>query len=92
MGLKENQSASTSGLADVQMQKTQLQAELDRLEGKRVLLSLQVEQLAPQVQATDTVLNDLGTSILKRSSQVTVLNKNISALKLQKEAFGTRLS
>ena len=90
--LKENQSASTSGLADVQMQKTQLQAELDTLEGKKVLLSLQVEQLAPQVQAADTVLSDLDASILKRSSQVTVLNKNISALKLQKEAFEKRIN
>lgn len=90
--LKENQSASTSGLADVQNKKTQLQTEFDRLEGKKVLLSLQVEQLAPQVQATDTVLNDLDTSILKRSSQVTVLNKNISALKLQKEAFEKRIN
>ena len=90
--LKENQSASTSGLADVQNKKTQLQTEFDRLEGKRVLLSLQVEELAPQVQATDTVLNDLDTSILKRSSQVTVLNKNISALKLQKEAFEKQIN
>ena len=90
--LKENQSASTSGLADVHMQKTQLQAELDTLEGKKVLLSLQVEQLAPQVQAADTVLSDLDASILKRSSQVTVLNKNISALKLQKEAFEKRIN
>ena len=66
--LKKSQSNTTYGLAEVQNKKTKLQPELDALKSKKIMLTMQLETMEPQLQATAEILSGIDISVTENSS------------------------
>ena len=90
--LKKSQSNTTYGLAKIQNKKTKLQPELDALKSKKIMLTMQLETMEPQLQATAEILSGIDISITKNSSAINDIKENVEILKIKKQSLEDRIN
>jgi len=90
--LKKNQSNTTYGLAEIQSKKSKLQPELNNLKSKKIMLTMQLETMEPQLQATAEILSGIDISITKNSSAINDVKENVEILKVKKQSLEDRIN
>lgn len=90
--LKKSQSNTTYGLAEIQSKKTKLQPELNNLRSKKIMLTMQLETMEPQLQATAEILSGIDISITKNSSAINDIKENVEILKIKKQSLEDRIN
>lgn len=90
--LKKNQSNTTYGLAEIQSKKSKLQSELNNLKSKKIMLTMQLETIEPQLQATAEILSGIDISITKNSSAINDVKENVEILKVKKKSLEDRIN
>ena len=90
--LKKNQSNTTYGLAEIQSKKSKLQPELNNLKSKKIMLTMQLETMEPQLQATAEILSGIDISITKNSSAINDVKENVEILKVKKKSLEDRIN
>lgn len=90
--LKKNQSNTTYGLAEIQSKKSKLQLELNNLKSKKIMLTMQLETMEPQLQATAEILSGIDISITKNSSAINGVKENVEILKVKKQSLEDRIN
>lgn len=90
--LKKNQSNTTYGLAEIQSKKSKLQLELNNLKSKKIMLTMQLETMEPQLQATAEILSGIDISITKNSSAINDVKENVEILKVKKQSLEDRIN
>ena len=90
--LKKNQSKTTYGLAEIQSKKSKLQPELNNLKSKKIMLTMQLETMEPQLQATAEILSGIDISITKNSSAINDVKENVEILKVKKQSLEDRIN
>jgi chromosome segregation ATPase len=90
--LKKNQSNTTYSLAEIQSKKSKLQPELNNLKSKKIMLTMQLETMEPQLQATAEILSGIDISITKNSSAINDVKENVEILKVKKQSLEDRIN
>lgn len=90
--LKKNQSNTTYGLAEIQSKKSELEPELNNLKSKKIMLTMQLETMEPQLQATAEILSGIDISITKNSSAINDVKENVEILKVKKQSLEDRIN
>ena len=90
--LKKNQSNTTYGLAEIQSKKSKLQPELNNLKSKKIMLTMQLETMEPQLQATAEILSGIDISITENSSEINIIKDKVEILKIKKQSLEERIN
>jgi len=75
-----------------QNKKTKLQPELDALKSKKIMLTMQLETMEPQLQATAEILSGIDISITENSSEINIIKEKVEILKIKKQSLEERIN
>ena len=79
-------------MAEIQSKKSKLQPELNNLKSKKIMLTMQLETMEPQLQATAEILSGIDISITKNSSAINDVKENVEILKVKKQSLEDRIN